>query len=72
LAPEEAQVLPVVGFVPVGRRLLHNGVTLLPVPGIPLALNIVRSPAESPFLLESTPLCGFSLFVTAQCRDYEI
>ena len=47
MAPEEAQVLPVVGFVPVGKRLLHNGVRLLPVPGIPLVLNIVRSPAES-------------------------
>src|SRR5512133_1675644 len=41
---------------PEGKLLLHRAVTPLPVPATPPALKMARSPALSPFKLESTPL----------------
>src|SRR6266404_4460393 len=41
---------------PAGNPALQRGVTVLPVPGMPAGLKITRSPAVSPFKLESVPL----------------
>src|SRR5262249_7681398 len=40
-----------------GNVLLQSAVTPLPTPGVPFGLKTARSPAESPFILLSSPLC---------------
>src|SRR5580765_6404908 len=49
--------IPTTEVAPPGPAL-HTALTLVPTPEAPPGLMMVRSPAESPFALESTPDSG--------------